>query len=248
LHESRVIFGIEALNRVVGIMQPYFFPYIGYFQLMAACDVFVFHDDVQYIKAGWVNRNRILVSGAPSWITMPVVYAPHSAAINARSYLLRSREAAALPRRIAAAYRAAPRFALVMPLILELLKSGEGNVSGFNVRSLLELASHLGITRPTFVLASELDMDHSLSGTARVLEICRCVGADQYINLPGGKHLYHQEEFRRHELQLGFLQPGEVNYAQFGDPFVRWLSIIDLLMFNAPEAMEIHLSNYTVDR
>src|SRR5690242_7195515 len=91
-------------------MQPYFLPFLGYFQLIQGADIFVIHDDVQYIKGGWINRNRILVNGAPSWITIPVLKASHRLCINQREYHLDQRIIERILRRIEGAYRHAPLF------------------------------------------------------------------------------------------------------------------------------------------
>jgi WbqC-like protein family len=87
---------------IVSIMQPYFFPYIGYFQLAACSDIFVFHDDVQYIKGGWVNRNRILRDGQPRWLTLPVRKGASRLTIQQRQYQLDEPVTARVLRRVEA--------------------------------------------------------------------------------------------------------------------------------------------------
>jgi hypothetical protein len=118
---------------IISIMQPYFFPYIGYFQLIAQSDVFVFYDDVQYIKGGWVNRNRILRNGEPCWLTLPVRKEAFRLAINQRSYELERATVGRVLRRIAAAYLKAPRFEVIFPCVEELVNFGDANVAAFNM-------------------------------------------------------------------------------------------------------------------
>ena len=216
---------------IISIMQPYFFPYIGYFQLMAHSDVFVFHDDVQHIKSGWVNRNRILRNGMPCWLTFPVRAAPSNLPIDRRYYQHEPAVVARLLRRIAGAYRKAPCFSTTFPLIEQLLHFHETNVATFNVNALVRLADLLGIQTP-FVRASYVEKDPSLTGEARVIEICQRLGAHRYVNPIGGTRLYSAQRFAEAGITLSFLYPALPTYPQFGQPSIPDLSIIDVLMFN----------------
>lgn len=227
----------------VSIMQPYFFPYIGYFQLMAACDTFVVFDDVQYIRRGWVNRNRILVNGEPHWITMPVENADYYLPINQRNYLLDDRLALRLRRRIAGAYASAPQFDSVMPIIDEILSHHDGNVARFNTNLLMRIASYIGIHTPVRI-SSSIEKDRSLSGQELVIDLCRRLGASGYINPIGGLELYQASRFNEHGLELRFLNSTAAEYAQYQNSHVKSLSIIDVLMFNEPEIVKSMLSQY----
>jgi hypothetical protein len=215
----------------IALMQPYFFPYIGYFQLMAACDLFVVYDDVQFIKGGWLNRNRILVNGSPEWITLPVASAPHTLCIRDRSYLLHDRSAVRLPARIASAYRRAPFVERTMRLVEEILCFPDANVAMFNTHLLRRVASHLGIFTPV-ALSSQIPKTCLLSKEERVLAICRAVGATSYVNAIGGRPLYSQRAFSQASIELKFLSCEAMPYAQLGEEHVPSLSVIDLLMFN----------------
>ena len=228
---------------IVSIMQPYFFPYIGYFQLMSQSDVFVFHDDVQYIKGGWINRNRILRNGAPAWLTLPVRQAASDLAINRRHYRLEPAEVAGVLRRLAAAYRKAPLFAAMFPLVAELMNFGDANVAAFNVNLLERLAARLAI-RSRFVLSSAMAKDDGLTGQERVIDICRRLGATHYVNPTGGTRLYQPDRFAAAGIELRFLESTAPAYAQFGQAPVADLSIIDILMFNSDEATARLLPQY----
>ncbi len=230
----------------VGIMQPYLFPYIGYFQLINAVDVFVFHDDVQYIKGGWINRNRILINTEPSWITLPVRSAPAGFVICQRRYGDQfAADKARILRRIEAAYRTAPCFGPVSGLLTSIFSCDERNVAAFNIHQIREICRFLAI--PTrFAVSSEMHLPRELRGQARVLEINRMLGATAYINPPGGAALYQRADFAKRGNELSFLQPGEVIYEQFGGDFVPSLSIIDVMMFNRPERIRALLGEYTL--
>lgn len=212
-------------------MQPYLFPYIGYFQLMAVADIFVVHDDVQYIKGGWINRNRILSRGKPHWVTLPVAAGAHQLNINQRGYASGAEGPRQFLRCLEAAYRTASNFAEVFDLVRRLLLHENRNVAAFNTHALQAVAKSVGITTP-LVLSSEMTKDDSLNGEARVIAICEALGAKRYVNPIGGTALYRQARFAEHGLELCFLQPEPRAYRQFGSVSVPGLSIIDVLMFN----------------
>jgi WbqC-like protein family len=225
----------------VAVMQPYFFPYIGYFQLIAASDIFVFHDDVQYIKSGWVNRNQILKEGRRCWITFPVLKAPHQCRINQRSYQGDHKIRSRLLRSIETAYRKAPRFREIYPLLLDIMNFEDTNVAAFNRNLNRKILEYLGVRTP-FVQSSQLAKDDSLKGQDRVIEICRRLGASQYLNPIGGRNLYQADRFSSADLQLRFLEP---QMRSACDPALSPpLSIIDSLMRSSDEAVAAALNDY----
>src|ERR1700676_2987667 len=179
---------------IVSIMQPYFFPYIGYFQLIFHSDIFVLSDDVQYIKLGWVNRNRILRNGKPCWVTLPVRKGSSHLAINQRYYQLERTDVVRVLRRVEAAYRRAPGFDATFPLIEELLNFSDANVTTFNVNLIERIAARLSIgTR--FVLSSAMVKDGSLTGQERVVDMCRRLGATHYVPARALRRGRHQTKF-----------------------------------------------------
>lgn len=228
---------------IVSIMQPYFFPYIGYLQLIAHSDIFVFLDDVQYIKDAWVNRNRILgPTGQAVWLTFPVAAAGHTDAINARTYL-REEHAARILRRIEGAYRKAPCFDRVFPVIREIMEFPDANVAAFNINLLQRVAALLQIG-PRFRRSSDMSGLDGLTGQARVIAICDKVGATEYVNSIGGTRLYAAEAFRAHGMGLGFLETTVPPRC----PPLSHLSILDLLMNQSPEDIAADLRLYRVNR
>lgn len=227
----------------VAVMQPYFFPYIGYFQLIAASDVFVLHDDVQYIKGGWVNRNRILLNGEDRMITLPVQKGTYDLPINARSYVPDSQPYKDIVNLIKQAYSKAPFFRQVFPLLNDMLMCADKNVARFNENLIRRIADYLGI-KSKIINSSEMEKNNGLAGEPRVLEICKCLGATDYTNPIGGTELYHQETFQKQGITLRFLEAQNVRYQQRGDTWLPFLSIIDVMMFNSMEDIQVLLTRY----
>lgn len=223
-------------------MQPYFFPYIGYMQLIAQSDVFVFNDDVQYINRGWVNRNRIInPKGQADWLTLPVSAASHTLFINERVYL-REQNAARILRRIENMYRTAPRFDAVFPVVAEIMAYPDANVAGFNVNLLQRLAAFLGLT-PRFLRSSTVPIPSGLTGQARVIAICQSLGASHYVNPIGGTELYTADAFRAQSINLGFLQTtAEPRQSALGH-----LWILDRLMYETDSELAQSLQKYQID-
>jgi hypothetical protein len=214
----------------LGIMQPYLWPYIGYFQLIAAVDEFVVYDNIQYTKRGWINRNRMLVNDADATFTLPLA--------SASDYLdVRDRQIADgfVPRtllgRFEGAYRKAPHYTATIALVRDVLDTAERNLFAYLHRALQLTTEHLGIDTKITV-SSTVPIDHRLTAQDKVLALCETLGASAYLNPIGGVDLYARDEFAARGVDLRFLRALPVEYRQFGGPFVPWLSIIDVLMFN----------------
>jgi hypothetical protein len=221
-------------------MQPYLFPYIGYFQLLNAVDRFVVYDDVAFIKQGWINRNRILVNGQPTYFTIPIKHASSFAPIR-DTYVdddpQHERWVEKTLKTIDNAYRRAPEFARVFPLVEHVLTTQTTRVSQLAVASLKTVAELLEI-RTAWVEDCDRYDNALLKGEDRVLAICRAEGATDYINVSGGRDLYSRDRFAAAGVRLQFVQSRPLEYRQFRDPFVPSLSIIDVLMFNPRETVQ----------
>lgn len=215
----------------LAIMQPYLFPYLGYFQLIRSVDAFVVYDDVNYIKGGWINRNYILSQGNKLLVTLPLQGASPNKLINQVAVGGRREK---LLETIRHCYSKAPYFSAVFPLVEEIIMQQEKNLARFLDYGLRRICEYLGL-HPQWHLSSTLNKDNELRGQGKVLAICEELGATHYINVPGGKELYNREDFVRRGLQLSFIQPRPVEYRQFGNAFVPNLSIIDVMMFNDQE-------------
>ena len=215
----------------VAIMQPYFFPYIGYFQLIAAVDMFIVYDNIKYTKKGWINRNRMLQNGKDVMFSLPLkndsdnldVYERELAADFNRDKLI---------NQIKDAYRRAPYFAQTFPLVEQILRYEDTNLFRFLHHSIVKTCEHLGISTEIGI-SSNFAINHDLKNQDKVLALCAAVGASTYVNAIGGMELYSKETFLERGIDLKFIQSKPFEYPQFGDAFVPWLSIIDVMMFNS---------------
>lgn len=226
----------------VGIMQPYFFPYIGYWQLLNAVDKYVVYDDVNYIKNGWINRNRILINGQPHWFTLPLDKASPFNLINEINISSENKVKENMLKTLHMAYHKAPFFNEVFPLVEKTIFYSL-NLSESLFFSIQEITKYLGI-RTELILSSTLNKDNTLKGKNKVLSICKLLNADVYLNAIGGQDLYDKQEFQEHDLKLEFLQTDKVIYKQLKNQFVPNLSIIDVLMFNSAEQVNNLLNLY----
>jgi hypothetical protein len=227
----------------LAIMQPYFFPYIGYFQLIAAVDLFIVYDDIKYTKKGWINRNRMLQNGKDVMFSLPLK--------SDSDYLdVCERELAAdfnrdkLLNQFKGAYRRAPYFTQTFPLVEQIVQYEDTNLFRFLHHSIVKSCDHLGIATDIRV-SSSIATDHELKNQDKVLALCEAGGASTYVNASGGAGLYSKDTFREKGIELKFIQSKPFEYSQFGDAFIPWLSIIDVMMFNPPDAVQACIStNY----
>lgn len=230
----------------LAIMQPYFMPYIGYFQLINAVDTFVIYDNIQYSKRGWINRNRILVNGKDEFITLPLK--KDSDYLNVVDRQLSDNAALELKkivRKVENSYRKAPYFETGFPLIQEIVENKERNLFKFLVQSLQVVLKELNI-KTKLIISSEIDIDHNLKGQEKVLALCQALKATAYINPIGGVELYKKEQFNTKGIDLFFLKTNQLTYAQFDYQFISFLSIIDVMMFNSREEIHNYLNLYTL--
>ncbi len=228
-------------------MQPYFLPYLGYYQLIAAVDEFVIYDTIQYAKKGWINRNRFLRNSEPVTFTLPLQKASDYLDVVDRE-ISDAFQPAKFCAQIAGAYRNAPEFVTTMPLIESIAHNPNRNLFAFIHNTLVETCSHLGIETQLRV-ASELEEGRSsLSHTARVVDICQRLKSDVYVNPTGGRELYSTDEFGAANIALKFINPKLSSYDQFGGNFVPGLSILDVMMFNHIDIVRDEmLKDYSLD-
>lgn len=212
-------------------MQPYFLPYIGYWQLIAAVDAFVVYDNIKYTKKGWINRNRFLRNGVEAAFSLPLRKDSDFLHVNQRS-LADSFGRSELLNRFREAYRKAPEFTSVMPVVEEIILNPASNLFDYIFASIQMICEFLEIQTP-LVASSTIDCDHSLKSGERVQAICHALSANTYVNPAGGLELYSKEDFAARGIDLKFLRALPFQYQQSGNPFVPWLSILDVLMFNS---------------
>lgn len=229
----------------LGIMQPYFMPYIGYWQLMNLVDQYVIYDDVNFIKGGWINRNRILVNGVPKYFNVPMLGASPNLLINE----VRVDHNEAIIRKnlriLEAAYRKAPCYEAVRPMLEDILWCQEEDIAKYIRHSFDVIGEYLGI-RTKLILSSDLNKDNTLKGQDKVLAICKLLGAAEYYNAIGGQELYSYEAFRENGVRLNFVKTKDIEYRQFENEFQPNLSIIDVMMFNSRERVREYLEDYTL--
>lgn len=223
--------------------QPYFLPYLAWWQLIKASDLFLISDDYNFIRGGWICRNRILVEGKPFFFRIEVK--------KRSSYkLIKNMEIIPLKigkklKTLEFAYHKAPYFNNGMSLAERILRYPETNLADFLENSIKEVCSFLNITTP-LKRSSELVGNAMYKREERIYDACGRMGADTYINAIGGMKLYDTAGFRNHGITLKFLKSGLPEYKQFGKPFVERLSILDAIMFNSTETLQTMLDDYTL--
>lgn len=229
--EGSPLEGKDGAPNRLAIMQPYLFPYIGYFQLAAAVDKFVFYDDVNFIKNGWINRNRILMNRKVHYLTVPLSSASSFAKIRDVYIQPRERWINQVFESLRHAYAKAPYYTQTIELIRNVLTADTHHIGVLAAKSVISVSRYLGI-RTAFEPTSTIYDNIHMKDVARVLDICARERATEYVNLPGGRGLYASEMFDTANLHLSFIDPDLTAYPQFSSAFEPNLSIIDVLMFN----------------
>ena len=230
------------LRMKVAIMQPYFFPYIGYFQLINAVDIFIVYDDVNFIKQGWITRNSILLNKKKHSFILEVVGASSFKKIKEITLGKNNKK---LLKTIEQEYKKAPFFSVVFPIIQEILLNDENDLSKFLIFSLQKICGYLQIDT-VFRISSEIDKNKELKGQDKVIAICKKLEATNYINAIGGQELYDKDTFNKNKISLNFIKSQLVHYTQFNNDFIPWLSIVDVLMFNSVKDVKLMLNQYEV--
>ena len=218
-------------------MQPYFMPYIGYFQLINAVDKLVVYDEIQYTKKGWINRNRYLCKDKPEYFSLPIKN--DSDFLNIKERYLSDdweKQQVKLLNKLGEAYKKAPYFLEGYKLLKEILKFPDRNLFSFLYNSIKVICEYLGI-KTEIIISSSVPFDNSLKAENKVLAICDAINAIDYINPSGGKELYSKFRFMKRGINLFFLESITKEYNQYGDTFVPNLSILDVIMFNDKESI-----------
>lgn len=228
----------------VAIMQPYFLPYIGYWQLINSVDEFVVYDNIEYTKKGWFNRNRILEIDHDRLFTIPIKKDSDFLPVVDRQLSMDSqKENSKTLRIIQVNYKKAPYFDTVYPLIESCFQFESQNLFDYILNSINIICDYLDI-KTKITISSSIKIDHSLKAEKKVIQICKAQNASTYINPIGGTELYSFDEFRDNHIDLNFIKAKSITYNQFRDPFVPWLSIIDVLMFNDRNSVKNMLEEY----
>ncbi len=229
-------------------MQPYFFPYLGYFHLINAVDRFVFFDDVNFIKRGWINRNNFLINGQSHLITIPLNGASQNKLINEIETNLDEKQSSGILKTLGIAYKKAPYFDSVFPLVENVLLGSGRSIAELAMNSVQSVLDLLDIQKDIITSSRDHSQTRTLKGADRLIAICKENGCTNYLNPIGGKEIYEKEYFSDRGVSLEFVRPGFQPYDQEISEFIPGLSIIDLMMFNsADEIKEIHFNSYKLE-
>ena len=217
-------------------------PYIGYWQLMKAVDRYVVYDDVNFIKRGWANRNNILLNGEPYMFSVALSGASQNKLFNEIDII---DDFGKLKKTLYYAYNKAPYYEKTMQLLDEILDFPDKNLARFLYHSFSVILNYLDV-QTELIMSSSVNKDNSLKGQDKILDICRVLQADRYINAIGGQELYDYEDFIQNEIELKFLKPNKITHLQYKNDSVPNLSIIDVLMFNGKENTKSLLNEYAL--
>ena len=225
-------------------MQPYFFPYIGYWQLINAVDTFIVYDNIQFSKSGWFHRNNLLMNGKKTLFTIPLKKDSDNLNVIDR-YLSDNAEKQInkILAQIKYSYSKAPYYNDVFPLIEAVFLNQEKNLFDYIYNSVEMVCDYLDIDTKV-IKSSTIDIDHSLKSQDKVIAINKKLNSTKYINPIGGRELYNMENFKLEAIELCFLESKVSGYRQFGDEFIPYLSIIDVMMLNSKEATQNMLNSY----
>jgi hypothetical protein len=236
----------------LGINQPYFFPYIGFWQLMNAVDEYVIADNLHFIKQGYIQRNKILVNKEPQYFKVPLHKPSQNKLINETELSLDEAEVEKMLHTLKCAYAKAPNFEKVYNLVKEVLEFGlkeEGkNLALFLENEIRLVAKELGITTKIYMASRDVILDDDYKREHYVVQTCKNRGATEYYNAIGGTKLYYQEFFRENGLGLKFVNTNsDIKYQQLDNEFVPNLSIIDVMMFCSKEQIADLLQRFDLE-
>ncbi len=223
-------------------MQPYFLPYIGYFQLINMVDEFIIYDNIQYTKKGWINRNRILQNDKPYHITLPLKKASDYLDVKDR-YIADNFDRKKLLSQVKSAYSKAPYYPEIFEYFKTIIMFNDQNLFAYTYNSILKILEILDI-KTKIDISSHIPINHNLKSQEKVLAFCRYKNATTYINPPGGVLLYDKLTFKDNNIDLQFQKPIVEMYKQYNNEFVDSLSILDVLMFNGIEKTRLMIKKH----
>jgi hypothetical protein len=228
----------------LAIMQPYAFPYIGYFQLINATDKFVILDDVNFIMRGWINRNRILVNGKENLFSITLKKISQNKLI-CDCELVEGNWKVKFLKTIEVSYKKAPFFKQCFEIISSILLSEELNLSKWLVFQINTICDYLEINTK-IVESSRVYSNQHLKAQYKIIDICKRENARTYYNAIGGKLLYRISDFKNNNIELRFLNTLPGKYPQFNNEFIPFLSIIDVMMFNNKNEIQNLLNKFVL--
>ncbi len=233
----------------LGIMQPYFLPYLGYFSLIAATDRFVIFDPVQYIRHGWINRNRVLKPDfeQPQYIQIPLVKHARQTLIRDIKISGRSDCKARIMRQIQHYKRRAPYFEQARSILQECLELETESLVALNVHCLVTVCRALDLEfKPTRFDELPQTIQPVLQAGEWAVHMSAALGASVYINPIGGRDIFQPQQFTDRGIELQFLENSLAEYPQKNRQFVAGLSILDVLMFNSVAETRRQIDSFTI--
>ena len=228
--------------KVVSIMQPYFLPYVGYWQLINLSDEFVILDDVNYRNRSWIARNKILENNQSKLINLQLVKASQNKKINEILIFGKKEKCFNI---ISNSYKKAPYYNSVISMLEKIIMNSELNLSNYLTYSIRLINEFLDL-KATVTLSSNLKNSNNLSGEERIINICKSMNAGEYINVLSGSNLYDKSKFLDNSIRLKFLNTDIKPYNQNVKNFIPNLSIVDLLMFLPKDLIKIHLNSFKI--
>lgn len=229
----------------LAIMQPYFFPYLGYFQLIKCVDTFVLYDNIEFTKTGWIRRNRILNFDRDRYIVVPLKKASDYSRI-CELEISETYDYKKMLRVIKGAYERSPYFNDTFQFLKDIIQPDNQYLFGYLLSIIKRLCAYLEI-QTKFIISSSISVNHSLKSQEKVIALCTSLNADQYINPIGGQTLYDKCSFAKSGIKLLFHRMSNFTYNQFKIQFIPNLSIIDVMMFNSKEKMKELLNCYELN-
>lgn len=224
----------------IAIMQPYFFPYLGYFQMLNAVDKFVLLDDVNFIMRGYINRNSILINGKAHLFSIPLEKPSQNKLIKDTKIKFVQKDRENFLKTITLAYKKAPFYDDFFSIFKDIIENNDDDLTSYIKYSLEQVKNYLNLNTEILV-SSQIKKDNSLHAQDRIIEINKQLGSTHYINTIGGQDLYNKNDFEKACIKLNFIKMLPVKYKQFKNEFVPNLSIIDVLMFNSKEESKLLL-------
>lgn len=231
----------------VAIMQPYIFPYLGYFQLIESVDYFVFFDDVNFIKKGWINRNKLLNKQQEFVFSIPLKKASQNRKINEHFVFEKDKWVNNFLKSFETFYSIAPNYKVIRDLINSTFEGSEENISELAILGIEQVYSYLEIPKNPILRSSELQYNREGKGVMKILSICSELNATEYINASGGRMLYDQDVFESKGVKLGFINSNLSEYKQGNSSnFFSGLSILDILVWNSKSAVVDMMGKYEI--
>ena len=228
----------------LGIMQPYFFPYLGHFDLINLVDEWIVFDTPQYMRHHWVNRNRVLHPNAGwQYITVPLRKHPQDTPINQVQIAMENDWRNRILRQLEHYRREAPYYKQVAGFLEECFSEASPNLSETNILTLRKTCQRLGISTPFHVFSQmDLALTEDVEGPGDwALNISRVVGASEYVNPPGGAALFNESKFTADNIKLTIQAFMNMIYPCGPYQFEPGLSVLDVMMWNSPEQIKQYL-------